>query len=97
VVIVLSEIIVRFLRGNKDESFKSEFNSYYKVIVATRILISKGEEEGTKRVPILSSEEFDFITNFIGIVVLDHKVGLMIRSIIALIYPLVFFIESRYI
>jgi hypothetical protein len=74
----LSKIIVRFLRGNKDESFKSEFNSYYKVVVATRILVSKGKEEGTKRVPISSSEEFDFITNVISIVVLDYKVGLMI-------------------
>jgi hypothetical protein len=97
VAVVLSEIIVRFLRGNKDESFKSEFGSHYKVAVATHILVSKGEEEGAKRVPISSSEELDFITNIIGVVVLDHKAGLMIRSIVALVYPLVFFIESRYI
>jgi hypothetical protein len=93
----LSEIIVRFLRYNKDESFKSKFGSYYKVAVATRILVSKGEEEGTKRVPISSSKELNFITNIIDIIVLDYKVDLMIRSIVALIYPLVFFIESRYV
>jgi hypothetical protein len=89
--------MIRFLRGNKDESFKSEFGSYYKVAVATRILVSKDEEEGAKRVPISSSEELNFIANIISVVVLDHKVGLMIRSIVALIHPLVFFIESRYV
>jgi hypothetical protein len=93
----LSKIIVRFLRYNKDESFKSKFSSYYKVAVATRILISKGEEEGAKRVPISSSKELNFITNIIDVIVLDYKVGLMIRSIVALTYPLVFFIESRYV
>jgi hypothetical protein len=97
VAVVLSEIMVRFLRGNKDESFKSEFGKHHKVAVATRILVSKGEEEGAKRVPISSSEELDFIANVIGVVVLDHKVGLIIRSIAALAHPLVFFIESRYV
>jgi hypothetical protein len=89
--------MVRFLRGNKNESFKSEFGSHHKVAVATCILVSKGEEEGTKRVPISSSEELDFIANIIGVVVLDYKVGLMIRSIAALTHLLVFFIESRYV
>jgi hypothetical protein len=89
--------MVWFLRGNKDESFKSEFGSHYKVAVATRILVSKGEEEGAKRVPISSSEELDFIADVIGVVVLDYKVGLIIRSIVALAHPLVFFIESRYV
>jgi hypothetical protein len=76
VAVVLSKIIVRFLRGNKDESFKSEFSNHHKVVVATRILVSKGKEEGAKRVPISSSEELNFIANVIGVVVLDHEVGL---------------------
>jgi hypothetical protein len=42
------------------------------------ILISKDKEESTKRVPISNSEEFNFITNIISIVVLDYKVGLII-------------------
>jgi hypothetical protein len=97
VAVVLSKIIVRFLRGNKDESFKSEFSSHYKVVVATRIFVSKGEEEGAKRVPISSSEELNFITNIISVVVLDYEAGLIIQSIVVLAYPLVFFIESRYV